>query len=175
MNISQVDFPSRLSVRAVIAGSLATLSMMILLFSLAGGVGLWSFGLSRVSTQDIGFWMCAFGAWILSLFISSYVTAFASRSATGRNGALHGFVLWASSSFLAWAVATMSTERYFLDLIENLTPQMLLAFFAGDLLALGAALSGGLMAAAYEANLNPKEAQSQRHADTKLEPSFTHL
>lgn len=172
MTISQADFPSRLSFRAIVAGSLSTFALMMLFLTLGGGLGLWNLDLSELPRQGAGFWIWAFASWIVSLFISSYVAASASRSVKDRDGALHGFIIWAASCVLGCALLAVTTGKIFGGLPGNVTSPMIFAVFVGDLIALGAALFGGIKGASYESQFKPTEEKRKTTEGRKFEQAF---
>lgn len=161
MKSSNVYLSSRLSSRAVLAGTISTFALMILFMILAAAFGLWSFNLSDLRRAGVGFWLWGFSAWILSLYISSYVTAIASRSITRRDGALHGFIIWATVSVFGGIFLGAIDASAF----RSMTPTMFWLTFFADLIALGAAVYGGVQGSAAELEAEDIEERQITHQE----------
>lgn len=152
MDDSQIDFPSRLSARAVTAGVFSTFALMILFMSLAGGLGLWRFDLFELPQLGTGFWILAFAGWIVSIFASSYIASVVGRAKSPWQGALYGFITWSVACVLGCLLLAIAAGKIFGGILSGeTTPAMLWGMFIGDVLAIGAAVLGGIQGAYCEA------------------------
>ena len=152
----------RVSMRAVIAGAIVTLVVIGLLLMLAGGLGLWSMGridAAMISHLGGGFALFAGVAWVGAAFVGGYSAAVIARATNRRDGVLHGLMIWAGACAAAvvlaciWFMSAVSLELASVDVASAMGGRMMLAFVAGDLLALAAGLAGGVMGARAEARL----------------------
>ncbi|MBK8204954.1 MAG: hypothetical protein IPK68_22520 [Bdellovibrionales bacterium] len=168
MKNEQVFLTSRLSARAIVAGTLSTFALMILLMILAGGFGLWTFNFSELSQASTAFWVWAFVAWTISLYISGYVASISSRSITRRDGALHGFITWASACVLGCLFLAVAAG----SMLATMTPTMFWGSFLGDAIALGAAVLGGIQGSRGELQAEDREEKEIVAHDAKLRPAF---
>lgn len=168
MKNEQVFLTSRLSARAIIAGTLSTFALMILLMILAGGFGLWTFNLSELSQASTTFWVWAFLAWTISLYISGFVASISSRSVTRRDGALHGFITWASACVLGCIFLAVTAGSMF----TTMTIPQFWGSFVGDTIALGAAVLGGIQSSKGELKAEDREEKEFAAHQTKLRPAF---
>lgn len=161
MSTTRINFPSRLSSRAIIAGVGSTFALMILSLALAGGLGLWSFDITELPTSGPVFWVWVLSSWVVSIYISSYVAAISSRSTTGRDGRLHGFLTWAFACVTGCALIVYYGGA--------LMPSPMLTFgaFIADLIALGGAIIAGGSAARSE---NKAETREDKEASLRKRP-----
>lgn len=155
----RIDFASRLSVRAITAGSFVAFSGTILLMTIAAAFGVWNFNVAEVSNLGATFWLWGFGAWIASVFVGAYLAAVASRSMTRRDGLIHGFTLWAVTCALGCLGIAIGTGRIFNFMAEGASRGMHWGAFVGDALGLIAALYGGVLGARSEAKSVATEAR----------------
>lgn len=173
MSHARIDFPSRLSARAIVAGTISVYAVMILFMALAGALGLWRFEFAELPQAGAGFWIFAFLAWIVSLYISGYVAAIIGRAVNARDGAVHGFITWGSACVFGCGLLTLIAGRVFGGMLIEFTVGMYWGVFIGDLLAVGAAIYGGVRASRIEAKV--EQAEEKEWAAThggKLEPAF---
>lgn len=153
-NIRSIDFSSRLSVRAITAGIVVTYALMILVMSLAAGLGLWTYQLRELPNLGTGFWAFAFASWIGTIYLGSYVAVLASRSATRRDGILNGVVTWAGACVIGCGLLGVASEGAFSSLRGQ---SSFWAAFCTGLLALGASVLAGTLASGSEAEVSRKE------------------
>lgn len=66
LNLSRVDSSSRISIRALGAGVVSIIGIMLLFEFLAAGFGLWSFNLTDYANIKAGFWFWIFAGEIIS-------------------------------------------------------------------------------------------------------------
>ena len=161
MNGSITDFHSRISARAVAAGWMVAFSSMILWGALAGGLGLWNFDLAVLPQMGGGFWLFAAVAWIFSSFCGAYVASTIGRSTNTRDGSIHGIIVWAGSSVLAYTWSFLVVGNFWGINLAASSPSYLFAIFFGDIFALGAAYLGGRLASYSE--------QKARHKEREME------
>ena len=174
MSTSQVFFSSRLSARAIVAGTLSTFAIMVALMTLAGGFGIWKFDLTEIPNLGAGFWGWAFLSWIFSLYVSGYVVAVASRSISIRDGALHGFVTWASACVTGCLfMVAAATGRLFDGFSYAEMPKVLFwGLFISEVLALGGAVLGGIQGANGEMLAEEEEEKYLASHGGKLQSAF---
>ena len=162
---------ARLSVRAVLGGAIVELVTIGLLLMLAGGLGLWPMGSldsAKMSEVGAGFAVFAGAAWIAAAFFGGYIASVISRAADRRDGALHGLMSWAiacaTGAVLActWFMAALAVDLVNIDLASAMGGRIMIAFFIGDLLALTAALAGGVVGARAEARLSTSSGSELR-------------
>jgi hypothetical protein len=140
MNTTNIDFPSRISVRAITAGILTTFAATILLMTLAAGLGLWSYRIEEVPNLGAGFWVFFFVAWTVSLGVGAFVSSVAGRSSTRVDGLLYGGVTWAGACVLGCLTMAVGTGRFFNFTAGQTMPGMFWLIFFGDAIALIVAL-----------------------------------
>lgn len=168
MKNEQVFLTSRLSARAIIAGTLSTFALMILLMILAGGFGLWTFNLSELSQASTAFWIWSFAAWTISLYISGFVASISSRSITRRDGALHGFVTWTSACVLGCLFLAVAAG----GMLSTMTIPQFWGSFVGDAIALSAAVLGGIQGSKRELKAEDREEKEFAAHQEKLRPAY---
>ena len=169
MTLSQIDFPSRISVRAIGAGVVSSFALMILFMALGGAFGLGRFDLTDLSRMSGGFWIWVSAAWIVSLYCAAYVAAIVGRSTTDRDGMLYGFVTWASACVSGCAVLAIASGRIFAGMYSMQSSQgMLWGTVIADALALSAAILGGWNGASSEAKTEVIE-ERKKPAGRRLE------
>jgi hypothetical protein len=93
-----VEFPTRVSARGVIAGVLVGLAFEVMLMVLGAAIGLTAFEPSGDVAKGLGI---GFAAWtllalIVSAFVGGWVATGAARAIRRRDGVLHGLVTWAA-------------------------------------------------------------------------------
>jgi hypothetical protein len=169
MSSSKIVFSSRLSSRAVVGGTLSALSIMLLLMMLAGGLRLWQFNLYELTTLGAGFWVWASASWVLSLYISGYLSSMASRSITARDGILHGVVTWASASVFGCIFLAIVTNK----IINGEMSQLIFwGAFIGNILAVGASIMGGVQGAHDESEAEVVEDQIRTSEEGRLQHAY---
>jgi hypothetical protein len=164
MSRSRIDFQSRISARAIVAGVVSSYALLFLFATLAGGLGFWEFSLSGPPQLNNGFWITSSIAWILSSFGGAFVAATVGRSESVRDGALHGVVAWASACVLGASLFSATSGDVFGNTLTGATPAALFSTFFGNALALVASLAGGRRAARYEAMLSRRDADKETDA-----------
>ncbi len=164
---SRLDFQSRISLRAVGAGTVVSLMLASLLMLLAGAVGLFPGGpyaadmIHRLNPV-LGIW--ALVAWVIAAFFGGLLAAMIARSPTTRDGLLQGAVTWATfmllGAVLFWLRLMVGfglglVTRDFLDALRG--QSVSLALFITYVLALGSSLLGGALGARSEARVIVRE------------------
>jgi len=154
---------TRISLRAAIAGAVIELVAIGLLLMLAGGLGLWSMGAVDAAVMGelgVGVALFAGAAWVGAAFLGGYIAAVIARATDRRDGLLHGLMSWAIACSAAavlgctWFMAAVSIGLVEVDLMSAFGDRLMLGFFAGDVLALAAAMAGGVIGARAEARLS---------------------
>ena len=138
-----IDFSSRISARAVIAGVAIGLSTMTLFMLLAGGFELWKFRMSEIPRLETSFWIWAFASWILSISLGAFVASIASRSITRRDALLQAITTWAVACISGCVILAMGTGQLFDFASDTGTRGMYWFAFFGDFFALTGALFAG--------------------------------
>ncbi len=72
---NQSDFSSRISVRAVTAGIMVSLSFMFLALSLIAALGIWNYNINEFSSSGTAFWVSTTIAWVFSLYFAGIVSS----------------------------------------------------------------------------------------------------
>lgn len=158
MNNGRMDFSSRLSARAIVAGTILVFAQMILFLSIVGAFGLWRYDFTNMSQLGLGFYFLAYTAWIVSLFVGGCVAAFVSRSASPLDGALHGLVLWASACVSGCLFLAMMTGSVFGGFLSGeTTTGTLWGVFLVNVVALSASIIGGYAGSRAEAKAESTE------------------
>lgn len=140
-------FSHRLSVRSVAAGVVSAFALMTLSMSLAGVLGYWEFTFWTVPTLGAGFWAWEAVSWIVCMYVGSYIAVTVSEAKTKQEGALYGFLTWASGSVLGMFFLNYFFGGMFGNTPEDFRPTaMLWGGFVGNLGAMTASLVAGLRA-----------------------------
>lgn len=169
MTRSQIDFSSRISVRALASGVVATLALMILFATLGDGLGIWHLDLGELPEMGGGFWTFAFLAWIISTYIGAIVAAVVSRSESPKDGVLHGLMTWAGACLAGCGLLAFFTGLPVGGALTHASRGMFWGSFVSDLIALAAGILGGMNGAQYEAKTIAPDERAER---TKAAPGF---
>ena len=162
---------ARVRAGAVVGGAVVELVTIGLLLMLAGGLGLWPMGSldsAKMTEISAGFAVFAGAAWIAAAFLGGYIAAVSSRATDRRDGALHGLMSWAIACatgavlVCTWFMAALAVDLVNIDLASAMSGRIMIAFFIGDLLALTAALAGGVVGARAEARLSTSSGSELR-------------
>ncbi len=108
-----IQFPSRLSFRAVTAGISTVFALMALLMTFGAAVGGWALNMDELPRLPIGFWFLSAAAWVFSVYFGARLAVAASRSSGARDGVLQGITVWAGSCVAACVLLTLGTGRMF--------------------------------------------------------------
>lgn len=95
----------RISWGAIIAGTILTLVVQIMLALLGLGIGLATIDPSAAETPSLSTFTSAGGIWtvltvLIATFVGGYTAARLAGSLSKRDGALHGIVVWATSTLI---------------------------------------------------------------------------
>jgi hypothetical protein len=117
----------------------------------AAAMGLWTFRTSELTDLGAGFWAWTFVGWTLTSFLGSTVSALSNRSQDTASGALNGITTWALSSTFVFLFAGFSSGRIFgMWSVNPLLPSVFGWAAFGDLIALSAAIAGGIFGSSRE-------------------------
>lgn len=163
MDTTNVDFPSRISFRGIVAGILTTFAAMMFFMTLAAGFGVWTFDFSEVHSLGTGFWAWAFVSWIISVGVGAFVSALSGRSGNRVDGLLHGTVTWAGACVAGCLTMAIAGGRFSNFASSHATPSMFWWTIFGDALALIGTLWAGTTAVGVE----HRARQGERHASAK--------
>jgi len=154
----------RTSFGGVLVGMLVALAMAFVLILIGAALyaPLGIDELTRESRTGALATMAAIGL-TLSLYVGARFAASDGRAVVSRDGALHGFVLWAAASVVAgiWAIGAYSLDFLDLSLLDVST--LAWGGLAVELLALVSSIVGGTHGARAEAraigliDVRPKE------------------
>ncbi|MFZ5481158.1 MAG: hypothetical protein ACOZNI_30645 [Myxococcota bacterium] len=143
----------RISLRAVVAGTLVALAALWVLMVAAGALGLWSLGIvdaEALSRAGIGLGIWAGVAWPLAVLFGAYTTSRLSGVSAPGDGAFHGLVTWASTCVTAgvmgcvWFMSAVKIGVVDLGIYEGLdSSAMMWGMFVSEALAIGASVVGG--------------------------------
>lgn len=105
-DLTDVQFPTRVSARGIISGLLVALALEASLLVLGAAIGLTAFQPSGEVAKGLGI---GFAAWVLltllvSAFFGGWVAAAAGRTIRTRDGVLHGVVTWAAVTVVGLAL-----------------------------------------------------------------------
>jgi hypothetical protein len=164
----RIDFPSRISARAVIVGAAVSLAALNLLLGLGAAVGLVPTGSGPRSVLDAevlrqggaGLVVWSALSWISAVFAGAYVATLSARSTEARDGFLHGVATWAAvcvtAGVLTWAwfMAAIPLGLASPDLAGVMTGTgVLWSYVLAEMLAVAGALGGGYLGARSERRL----------------------
>lgn len=147
---NHTDFSSRIGVRAVTAGIMASLSFMFLSLALIAALGLWNYNLNELNIVGPSFWISTTIAWAISLYIAGFIAALGSRSQNTIEGALNGIAACCGSYLLFGMGFLLFAPGALEALLNSANPQFFLRAFLGDLLAFGMGIYGGVAGAHFE-------------------------
>jgi hypothetical protein len=174
MTRSHFDFPSRISARAIVAGTVSSLALMVLFTALGGALGLWHFDLAEMPDIGGGFLTFSLVAWAVSIFVSGFVAAFAGRAESVKEGALHGFVTWAAACIVGCGFLAIASGMVVGGGLAHASSTMLWGAFLGDLAALGAGIWGGMRGAKTGSKaISPAEIAGNQRSALPFQPALT--
>ncbi|MGZ6478852.1 MAG: hypothetical protein ACXWQE_06100 [Bdellovibrionales bacterium] len=172
---TQAEFTTRLSARAVTAGTVSVFASMILLMLIAAGFELWKFDVDEIQGLGVGFWFWSFAAWAISNYVGAYTAAMASHSRESRDGMLHGFVVWASASVLGMIFIGVVSGSIFQGVLLPIPSNfMLWGAVVCDLIAMALAFRGGVSGSIKELKAWAPEERAPDHESQRAEPAFGH-
>ena len=147
---NHTDFSSRIGVRAVTAGVMASLSFMFLALALIAALGLWNYNLNELNIASPVYWICATVAWSISLFIAGVIAALGAKSQNTIDGVLNAIAA-CCGSYLLFGLGFLIFAPSALDLLLNSAgPQFFLRGFLGDALGFSLGIYGGVVGANFE-------------------------
>jgi hypothetical protein len=146
---------------AVIAGVLLALATANLLMALAGGLGLWTFGIFNLEgmhniSLGLGVWTIA--AWTIAGFVGGLVAVTVSSSFIRHDAYVYGLVTWAATCITAlvlmwtWLMVCVASGMASRNMVSGIGSRIMLGFFIANLTSfagtlLGAAFGGRRQAA----------------------------
>lgn len=147
---NQINFGSRISVRAVVTGVMVAVASMFLLMSLIAAFGIWNYNLNELVIATPSFWVSTTLAWIVSLYVGGLIASVGARSQTPVDGMLNAVAV-CSGSYLLFGTAFLLFAPSSLDvLLSTATPQFYLRAFFGDLAAVIMGTYAGVVGAHFE-------------------------
>ena len=158
---NQTDLSSRISVRAVAAGSMVALSFMFLSLSLIAALGIWNYNLNELSNVGTSFWISTTIAWSISLYLGGFVASLSTRPQNTTEGALNAIAACCASYLLFGTGFLFFAPTALESLLMSATPQFFLRAFLGDALAFIVGVYGGVVGVHFE-NRSPEGAKSQQ-------------
>jgi len=147
---------------AVIAGVLLALATANLLMALAGGLGLWTFGVFNLEgmrniSLGLGVWTIA--TWTIAGFAGGFVAVTVSRSFMRHDAYVYGLVTWATTCIAAlvlmwtWLVVCVAYGMASRDMVSGIGRKIMLGFFIANLSAFAGTLLGAVFGARRQASL----------------------
>ena len=147
---------------AVIAGVLLALATANLLMALAGGLGLWTFGVFNLEgmrniSLGLGVWTIA--TWTIAGFAGGFVAVTVSRSFMRHDAYVYGLVTWATTCIAAlvlmwtWLVVCVAYGIASRDMVSGIGRKIMLGFFIANLSAFAGTLLGAAFGARRQASL----------------------
>lgn len=154
--VRRTDLASRIGARAVASGTFVALAVAGLLLSLIG-VAARTLDVHVAIHFGFGTFLWALVSWLIAISAGSFVAARVGRANRPRDGALYGIVTWATACVAAgviactWYMAAVGVGIVSPEFGDALmTRGAFAAFFAADVLAIGAALVAGTLATRAE-------------------------
>ncbi|MDB4968615.1 MAG: hypothetical protein JWN44_4304 [Myxococcales bacterium] len=97
-DMTNVEFPTRVSARGILSGVLVGLAFALMLMVLGAAIGLTAFEPRGDVAKGLGI---GFAGWVLlsliiSAFVGGWIATSAARAVRRRDGVLHGMVTWAA-------------------------------------------------------------------------------
>jgi hypothetical protein len=154
---------------AVIAGVLLALATANLLMALAGGLGLWTFGIFNLEGMrnisfGLGAWTIA--AWTIAGFVGGFVAVTVSRSFIRHDAYVYGLVTWAATCITAlvlmwnWLMVCIASGIASRDMVSGIGRRIMLGFFIANLSAFAGTLLGAAFGARRQASLLDAEIEA---------------
>jgi len=146
----------------VIAGVLLALATANLLMALAGGLGLWAFGIFNLEgmrniSLGLGVWTIA--AWTIAGYVGGLVAVTVSSSFIRHDAYVYGLVTWAATCITAlalmwtWLMVCVASGIASRDMISGIGSRIMLGFFVANLTSFAGALIGAAFGARRQAAL----------------------
>jgi hypothetical protein len=153
-NPGQIDFPSRISARAVLVGATIAIVSFSTLLALGGGLGLLPAGpmVDANAVREAGPGLAVWGVFslLVAAFGGAFLSAVISKATSPGDGLLHGAATWAVGCAAAtvlscvWLMSAISLDLVSRDItIAFSTRGAFWTYFVADVFALGSALLGG--------------------------------
>jgi hypothetical protein len=161
---------------AVIAGVLLAFATVNLLMALAGGLGLWSFGifnLEGIRNITLGLAVWTIAAWTIAGFVGGLVAVTVSRSFIRHDAYLYGLVTWAAACITAlvltwaWLVVCVASGMASRDMISGIGRRIMLGFFIANLSAFAGTLLGAAFGARRQASLLDSEIEAHSFSGSR--------
>jgi hypothetical protein len=147
---NQTDFSSRISIRAVTAGVMTSISFMMLSMTLFAALGIWNYNLNELSQTGSIFWISITIAWCLSLYLAGYIASIGSRSENNIEGILNALAA-CCGAYIVFGVSFLLFAPGALDILLNTaSPQFFLKVFLGDIFSFAAGIYGGVSGSHFE-------------------------
>jgi hypothetical protein len=175
----KIDFPSRISGRAVVAGAFVSLAVMSVLLSLGGGLGVVPSMMDAAEMRRAGGGLIVWStlSWVAAVFAGSLVASMSAKATDIRDGLLNGAATWAVASLSTgvlsgvWLLSGISLDLLSADAAAVLTSRAALwSYSVAEILAIGAALAGGFVGTRTETRL-PHRLVIRREERTQTMPS----
>lgn len=147
---NQTDFSSRISLRAVAAGVMTSISFMMLSMSLFAAVGIWNYNLNELSQVGNIFWISSTVAWGLSLYLAGFIASLGSRAENNLEGILNALAACCGSYIIFGVGFLLFAPGAFDALLNSASPQFFLRSFLGAIFGFAVGLYGGMMGPRYE-------------------------
>lgn len=123
------EMKSKMSIRAVVAGTTVTFATALLLMSAASALGIWSNSFSEFSQGNSDkLWVWTSIAWIASAFMGGYIASKIGMPKQTEESILYGVVTWSASFVLGSLFLTMA-----LGYFGNLSSYQWLGFLSNSL------------------------------------------
>jgi hypothetical protein len=153
----------------VTAGVLLALATANLLMALAGGLGLWTFGIFNLEGMlniSLGLGVWTITAWTIAGFAGGFVAVTVSRSFMRHDAYVYGLVTWAATCITAlvlmwtWLMVCLASGIASRDMVSGIGRKIMLGFFIANLSAFAGTLLGAASGARRQASLLDSEIEA---------------
>ena len=157
----EVRFRSRLSARALVGGTLISLSSMMLLMMLAGALDLWNIDSLPVYRLTPIFWLWSGVSWVVSIFVGALTAGMISRPFVRKDALLNSVLVWASVSVLVRLGFMLGAGQNATAGIAHIPTEILWGLFGANVAALAASVLAGSFAFESERKTVEHEAKGE--------------
>jgi len=153
--------------KATFAGVVTALAWMLLMMSLAGGFGLWTFDLLEFGVVGNGFWIWSFFSWVMSVSGGAFLAAITARKSSRWSGQIHGITTWAGVIVAVSVFMSFGTGRLLRFAEEVSSLNVFWVVFLGNAAALLSAIIVGGLGARLSAGMTSSRDRASRERLSK--------
>lgn len=158
----EIVFKNRVSLRAIVVGSIIAVALTLLFSSAARNYYVaGADGDSYLGKDALGFWLAMTLTWIIAVFVGGAISAMVSRSKSFKNGVLTGLTVWATAYLAIGVMLSLKAAGFETVLeIDDLSEALVMRDFAAELIALACGILGGFTGTYFERYSSPKKLES---------------